>query len=71
MDNIVERIGSGDAFMAGFIFAFLKGWDDQQKIDFATASAVMKHSVEGDVSLVSSQEILDLVNGYTGGRIKR
>jgi 2-dehydro-3-deoxygluconokinase len=71
MDNIVERIGSGDAFIAGFIYGCLQEWDDQQKLDYATASAVMKHSVEGDVNLVSAPEILDLLKGFTGGRIKR
>lgn len=71
MDNIIERIGSGDAFIAGFIFGCLNGWDNQKKIDFATASAVLKHSVEGDVNRASSQEVLELMNGATGGWIKR
>jgi 2-dehydro-3-deoxygluconokinase len=71
MDNIIERIGSGDAFIAGYIYGHLKGWNDRQKIDFATASAVMKHSVEGDINRVSAREILDLVEGNTGGWIKR
>ncbi len=71
MDNIVERIGSGDAFIAGYIYGHLKGWDDLQKIEYATASAVMKHSVEGDINRVSSREIMELMEGNTGGWIKR
>ena len=71
MDNIVERIGSGDAFIAGYIYGSLKGWDEQRKIEYATASAVMKHSVEGDINLVSSAEIVDLMEGNTGAYIKR
>jgi 2-dehydro-3-deoxygluconokinase len=71
MDNIIERIGSGDAFIAGFIYGHLKGWNDQQKIDYATAAAVMKHSVEGDINRASASEIMDLISGSTGGWIKR
>jgi len=71
MPQIVERIGSGDAFMAGFIYAALESWSDQQKIDFATAAAVLKHSYEGDIMLGSVAEILLVMEGDTGGRIKR
>ncbi|MFZ9661848.1 MAG: PfkB family carbohydrate kinase [Chitinophagaceae bacterium] len=71
LDNIVDRIGSGDAMMAGFIYSSLQNASDQEKIDIATASAVMKHTVEGDVNFVSMNEINNLVNGNTGGRVKR
>ncbi|MGL6268396.1 MAG: PfkB family carbohydrate kinase [Chitinophagaceae bacterium] len=71
MEQIVERIGSGDAFMAGFIYAALQGWNDQQKIDFATASAVLKHSIEGDIMLSTIEQVLQVMNGETGGRIVR
>ncbi len=71
MDNIIERIGSGDAFIAGYIYGRLEGWDNRKNIEYATASAVMKHSVEGDINRVSSKEILDLMDGNTGGWIKR
>ena len=71
MDNIVERIGSGDAFIAGYIYGRLQKWEKDKTLEYATASAVMKHSVEGDVNRVSSQEIIDLMNGNMGGWIKR
>jgi len=71
IDNIIDRIGSGDAFISGFIFASLSGYTDQEKIDFAAASAVLKHSVEGDYNLVTEDEVWGLVEGNTGGRVKR
>jgi 2-dehydro-3-deoxygluconokinase len=71
MDNIVERIGSGDAFIAGYIYGCLQQWEQYKTLEYATASAVMKHSVEGDVNRASSQEIIDLMNGDMGGWIKR
>jgi 2-dehydro-3-deoxygluconokinase len=71
IDNIIDRIGSGDAFISGFIFASLSGYNDPDKINFAAASAVLKHSVEGDYNLVSEDEVWGLMEGNTGGRVKR
>jgi 2-dehydro-3-deoxygluconokinase len=71
MEQIVERIGSGDSFIAGYIYAALQGWSDQQKIEFAVASAVLKHSYEGDLMLGSVEQIMQVMNGETGGRIIR
>jgi 2-dehydro-3-deoxygluconokinase len=71
LDNIIERIGSGDAFIAGFIYGFFEKWSDQQKLDFAVASAVLKHSIEGDINLVSIDEVMGVMQGKSGGQIKR
>ncbi len=71
VDQIVDRIGSGDAFAAGFIYAVLNGEDDKMKIDLAAAASVLKHSVEGDFILVSIDELRSLIAGNTGGRVKR
>jgi 2-dehydro-3-deoxygluconokinase len=69
--HIVERIGSGDAFMAGFIHGRVKGMDGQALISFATAAAVLKHSIEGDVLSCTLSEVEELASGKTGGHIKR
>lgn len=71
VDNIIDRIGSGDSFISGFIYAHFQGYTDQEKIDFAAAAAVLKHSIEGDHNLASVQEIRNLMSGETGGRVKR
>jgi 2-dehydro-3-deoxygluconokinase len=71
VDNIVDRIGSGDAFAAGFIYAALNGEDDRSKIEMAAAASVLKHSVEGDFIFVTIDELRSLVAGNTGGRVKR
>lgn len=71
LEHIVDRIGSGDAMMAGFIYASFDARTDQEKIETATASAVMKHTVEGDVNFVSMDEIRSLMKGNTGGRVNR
>jgi 2-dehydro-3-deoxygluconokinase len=71
LTHIVDRVGSGDAFMAGFIYADLTGQDDQQALEFATAACALKHSIEGDVNLVSVAEIDTLVKGENVGKLLR
>ncbi|MFT4031312.1 MAG: sugar kinase [Siphonobacter sp.] len=71
MVPMVDRIGGGDAFLAGFIYGQINGFDDQKSIDFATAASALKHSVEGDFNLVSLAEIETVMSGDTSGRLSR
>jgi 2-dehydro-3-deoxygluconokinase len=56
-----DRIGSGDAFTGGLIYALGHRQNPQEIIDFAAACAVLKHSIQGDFALVSLEEILDFL----------
>jgi 2-dehydro-3-deoxygluconokinase len=69
--QIVDRIGTGDAFMAGLIYGHLKNKDDQATLDFATAACAWKHGIEGDVNLASAAEIENLVKGENIGKLLR
>jgi 2-dehydro-3-deoxygluconokinase len=71
LTHIVDRVGSGDAFMAGFIYSMLKGMEDAQILEFATAASALKHSIEGDVNVVSVAEIESLVKGENVGKLLR
>lgn len=71
LTHIVDRVGSGDAFMAGLIYSTLRGADDQQALEFATAACGLKHSVEGDVNLVTVEEVDSLVKGQNVGKLLR
>jgi 2-dehydro-3-deoxygluconokinase len=71
MIPIVDRVGGGDAFMAGLIYGWITGKDTQSTIEFATAASVWKHSVEGDVNLASVEEIEMLMKGENVGRLLR
>jgi 2-dehydro-3-deoxygluconokinase len=71
LDRIVERIGSGDAMIAGFIHGRLTGRDDRHALEFALAAAALKHSIEGDICLASLQEVTEVMEGSAGGKIKR
>ncbi len=68
---IVDRVGTGDAFMAGFIYGSLQKFSDQETLEFAAAACAMKHTIEGDVNTTTVQEILDLMEGENVGKLLR
>lgn len=47
-NDVVDRIGSGDAFMAGLIYALIAAKSEQESIDIATAAGFQKLFVKGD-----------------------
>ncbi len=70
MSQIVDRIGGGDAFMAGLIYGLLYK-DNQEALDFAVAASVLKHSIKGDANLATVQEVELLIQGENIGRLLR
>ncbi len=72
LPDILDRIGSGDAFMAGLIVGLQRAPADPQEIvTFAAAAAALKHYVKGDFNLSVETEIRSLMNGNMGGRVNR
>lgn len=71
LTHIVDRVGSGDAFMAGLVYGALNGMEDQHALEFAIAACALKHSVEGDVNLVTAEEVEFLVKGENVGKLLR
>lgn len=69
--HIVDRVGGGDAFAAGYIHAALAGMTDAECASFATAAEALKHSIEGDAALVSAAEVSALAFGGASGEVKR
>jgi 2-dehydro-3-deoxygluconokinase len=69
--DIVDRVGAGDAFAAGFIHAQGGAQAPQQVIDFAVASSCLKHSIPGDYNRVSLREVEALLGGDGSGRVQR
>lgn len=68
---IVDRIGGGDAFMAGFIYGSLTYNDPQQALHFGVAASALKHTIHGDYNLVTVAEVEDIMRGNTSGRLLR
>lgn len=71
LTHIVDRVGAGDAFMAGLIYGWIKKYDDQQTLEFAAASCAFKHSIEGDVNEATAEEVEALVKGENTGKLLR
>lgn len=69
--RIVDRVGGGDSFGGGMIYACLEGFDPQDCIEFAVAASALKHSVEGDFNRVSVEEVSRLAKGDASGRVQR
>ncbi|MBD8489358.1 sugar kinase [Echinicola sp. CAU 1574] len=70
MTHIVDRVGGGDAYMAGLIYGLL-GSGDQEALEFAVAASVLKHSIPGDANFVSVDEVSQLVKGENIGKLLR
>lgn len=68
--HVIDRVGTGDAFASGLIYGLLH-YDDIQALNFASASCALKHTVPGDVNMVSLDNVLSLMEGDTSGSIKR
>ncbi len=69
--NIVDRVGGGDSFGGGLIYAILSDYSSQDVIEFAVAASCLKHSIEGDMNLVSLAEVKNLMKGDGSGRVQR
>ena len=68
---IVDRVGGGDSFGGGLIYACLNGYSTQDAVEFAVAASCLKHSIEGDFNAVSVDEVKALAGGNATGRIQR
>ena len=68
---IVDRVGGGDSFSAGIIHGLANGKPMQWALEFAVAASALKHTIPGDVNLVSASEVECLMNGNGNGRVER
>jgi len=71
LDDIVDRVGGGDAFAAGLIFGLLEYGDEGQALEYAVAASALKHSIPGDINLSTRDEVERLAGGEGTGRVQR
>jgi 2-dehydro-3-deoxygluconokinase len=69
--RIVDRVGGGDSFGGGLIYASLNNYEPQAAIEFAVAASALKHTIEGDFNMVSVDEVTKLAGGDGSGRVQR
>jgi 2-dehydro-3-deoxygluconokinase len=69
--HIVDRVGGGDSFSGGLIYALLNEYSSKEAVEFAVAASCLKHSVEGDYNQVTVEEVKKLAGGDASGRVQR
>ncbi len=69
--HIIDRIGGGDSFGGGLIYALRKGMDTQAAVEFAVAASALKHAIEGDYNFATIAEVEKLAGGDGSGRVQR
>ena len=71
--NIVDRVGGGDSFAGGLIFALITPdlSEPQTAVKYAVAASCLKHSIKGDFNYSTRQEVESLMGGSASGRVVR
>lgn len=60
--NILDRIGTGDAYTCGIIHGELSNTEPQDIVSFSTASCVLAHTISGDTPLFGTDDIINVIN---------
>lgn len=69
--RITDRIGGGDAFASGLIYALHNNISPANAIETAAAAGCLDQTLEGDFCLFGINDVFDLVGGNSSGRVKR
>ncbi len=69
--HIVDRVGAGDSFAAGLIYGFQVLSSHKDALEFAVATSCLKHSLPGDFSRTTVDEVNALLKGGGSGRVQR
>ncbi|MBQ5977724.1 MAG: sugar kinase [Oscillospiraceae bacterium] len=56
--NILDRVGGGDAFASGLIYAMMNGYKPMEMVNFAVASSVIKHTIHGDANITDDAKTI-------------
>ncbi|NBD24606.1 sugar kinase [Paenibacillus glycinis] len=68
--SVYDRVGAGDAYASGIIHAALRGDAPQYAVDYATAAAVLAHTVHGDTPMAAEAEVVKAMS-RTAGDVER
>jgi 2-dehydro-3-deoxygluconokinase len=71
LTHIVDRVGAGDSFAAGLIYSLATGMGEGEALNFAVAASALKHTIPGDLNLVTLAEVHHLLAGDATGRVQR
>lgn len=68
--SVYDRVGAGDAYASGIIHTWLRGDDPQYAVDYATAAAVLAHTVQGDTPMATEADVVKAMS-RTAGDVER
>jgi 2-dehydro-3-deoxygluconokinase len=68
--EIVDRVGAGDSFTAGFLYGWLKLKDIEKGVQYGNAFSALKHTIPGDFNWSTQEEVENQLKG-AGLRISR
>ena len=61
IDNVIDPMGVGDAFIAAYIHAFMKdGENNKECLDFALSASALKNTIPGDFNLITEEEVKEI-----------
>lgn len=71
INDIIDRVGGGDAFSGGLIYGLNNFDSKQDALEFAVAASCLKHSIPGDFNRVTVDDVNKLRLGDASGRVQR
>jgi len=69
--DIVDRYGTGDAWLSGFIYDYSEKNDVEHALNFGNALCALAHTVEGDIVHVTPEDVMALMDKKTDLRLRR
>ena len=62
--EVIDRIGSGDAYLAGVLYGLIKTEDINKALEIGNASSAVKNTVIGDMAASSIDEIMSVIKSH-------
>ena len=57
--HILDRVGGGDAFVSGIIYALMNEYKPQDIADFGVAASAVKHTIHGDGNITDDVSLIE------------
>ena len=62
--EVIDRVGSGDAYVAGMLYGILSGGSIEESMAYGNALSAIKNTVSGDMSISSIDEVNSIIKSH-------
>jgi 2-dehydro-3-deoxygluconokinase len=62
--EVIDRVGSGDAYVAGVLYGILADGDIERAMSVGNALSAIKNTVSGDMSISSKDEVESIIKSH-------